>query len=45
MKNDVLIQNNVIKELKWEPSVDASKIGVVSKRWHSNPEWLCGYFH
>jgi osmotically-inducible protein OsmY len=29
MKNDVLIQNNVIKELKWEPSVDASKIGVV----------------
>jgi osmotically-inducible protein OsmY len=29
MKTDGLIQNNVIKELKWEPSVDASKIGVV----------------
>jgi hypothetical protein len=29
MKTDGLIQNNVIKELKWEPSVDASKIGVI----------------
>ncbi len=28
MKTDAIIQNNVISELKWEPSVDASKIGV-----------------
>jgi osmotically-inducible protein OsmY len=28
MKTDELIQNDVIKELKWEPSVDATKIGV-----------------
>lgn len=28
MKNDATIQTNVISELKWEPSVDAAKIGV-----------------
>ncbi len=28
MKTDAIIQNNVISELKWEPSIDASKIGV-----------------
>jgi osmotically-inducible protein OsmY len=28
MKTDAEIQNNVISELKWEPSVNAAKIGV-----------------
>ena len=28
MKDDALIQNNVISELKWEPSVNAAAIGV-----------------
>ena len=28
MKTDALIQSNVISELKWEPSIDAAKIGV-----------------
>ena len=28
MKTDALIQNDVISELKWEPSIDAAKIGV-----------------
>ena len=28
MKTDALIQSDVISELKWEPSIDAAKIGV-----------------
>jgi|SRR5271157_1430612 len=28
MKTDAQVQSNVISELKWEPSVDATKIGV-----------------
>jgi osmotically-inducible protein OsmY len=28
MKTDELIQSDVISELKWEPSIDAAKIGV-----------------
>jgi len=28
MKTDALIQSNVISELKWEPSIDATTIGV-----------------
>lgn len=31
MKTDSLIQDDVITELKWEPSVDATKIGVSVK--------------
>ena len=31
MKDDALIQNNVISELKWEPSVNAAAIGVSVK--------------
>ena len=28
MKTDALMQADVISELKWEPSIDATKIGV-----------------
>ena len=31
MKDDILIQNNVISELKWEPRVNAAAIGVSVK--------------
>lgn len=31
MKTDSLIQDDVINELKWEPSIDATKIGVTVK--------------
>ena len=31
LKSDTELQHDVIEELKWEPSVDASRIGVIAK--------------
>lgn len=31
MKNDTDLQHDVMEELEWEPSIDASKIGVAAK--------------
>ncbi len=31
MKNDKLLQHNVLTQLEWEPSIDASQIGVAAK--------------
>ena len=34
MKKDIEIQEDVISQLKWEPFLKASDIGVVVKKWH-----------
>jgi osmotically-inducible protein OsmY len=31
MKSDMVLQHDVMEELEWEPSIDASKIGVTAK--------------
>ena len=31
MKTDTHLQHDVLEELEWEPSIDASQIGVTAK--------------
>ena len=36
MKSDNQIQKDVMEELKWEPYLNASEIGVAVKKQHRN---------
>ena len=39
MKSDIQIQNDVIEELKWEPSLNAPEIAVAVKKWSCDTFW------
>jgi len=41
MKTDFQIQRDVMEELKWEPLLNASEIGVAAKNWSSNTFRKC----
>jgi len=44
MSNDNQLQQAVLAELKWEPSVTAAHVGVTAKRRRSDPNGSRGKF-